>query len=453
MTDWRLLIAASMNQTVAELQRLCRQPSISSSGHGIREMADLVTDLISGQDGRVQLLSGDGGNPVVSAEFAPHGRASDRTLLYYNHYDVQPPEPLEDWNLDPFSAEIRDGRFFARGAADNKGDLIARLTAIRILQANGGLPCRVRFMIEGEEEVGSPSLAAVLEEHADRFQADACVWEFGDVDAAGRPQLYGGVKGMAYLELTSRTASSDIHSAMGALIESPGWRLVQALATLKDQYGRIMVDGFYDQVHPPTQAMRRLASQIPFDPEGLRVRFGLTRPLLTENGDREPIQAFCFEPTCTICGLESGYAGDGSKTVLPRSARAKLDFRLVPGQDPEEIYRKVRRHLNRRGFEEIGLELLNGCRAHITDPGDRFVRLVQETAATAWGAPPVYHPCSAGTGPMELIHRSLRLPIVSTGCGWYGSRVHASDESIRLQDLERGIHHQILLLKRFAEVH
>lgn len=450
MTDWRPLIAESFSWTVEELQRLCRLPSISSRGQAIRETAVRVAQLISSQDGQVQLLTASGGNPVIYAEFAPRAGGSERTLLYYNHYDVQPPEPLEDWSGDPFSADVREGRLFARGAADNKGDLIARLTAIRILQANGGLPCRVRFLIEGEEEIGSPSLQAVLAEHADRFRADACIWEFGDVDGTGRPQLYGGVKGMAYLELTSQIASSDTHSAMGALIESPGWRLVLALATLKDQAGRITVDGFHDQIRPPTQGMRRLADQIPFDPEGLRARLGLVRPLLTENEEREPIQAFCFEPTCTICGLESGYTGDGSKTVLPRSARAKLDFRLVPGQDPEEIYQKVRRHLNRRGFEDIQLELLSGCRAHITDPGDRFVRLVQETAAAAWGAPPVYHPCSAGTGPMEVLFRNLRLPIVSTGCGWHGSRVHASDESVRLRDLERGVHHQILLLQRFA---
>lgn len=451
MTDWRPLIADSFSWTVEELQRLCRLPSISSQGLAIQETAERVADLILRLDGQVQLLTSGAGNPVILAEFAPRAGGSERTLLYYNHYDVQPPEPLEDWSRHPFSAEVRDGRLIARGAADNKGDLIARLTAVRVLQANGGLPCRVRFLIEGEEEIGSPSLQAVLAEHGARFQADACVWEFGDVDATGRPQLYGGVKGMAYLELTSRTAASDTHSAMGALIESPGWRLVQALAALKDPAGRITVDGFFDQVRPPTQSMRRLAGQIPFDPESLRARLGLLRPLLTEQEGREPIQAFCFEPTCTICGLESGYAGEGSKTVLPRSARAKVDFRLVPGQDPEEIHRKVRRHLNRRGFADIQVELLSGCRAHITEPGERFVRLVQETAAAAWGAPPVYHPCSAGTGPMEVLYRSLKLPIVSTGCGWHGSRAHASDESVRLQDLERGILHQILLLQRFSE--
>jgi len=447
MASWNQAVARTMDRAVADLQRLCRQPSVSAQGLGIAETVALVHTMVEAAGGRVRVLTDCGGYPVIYAEFDAAPGGSDRTLLYYNHYDVQPPEPIAEWTSPPFAAAIEDGKLIARGAADNKGELVVRLTAIRLLRENGGLPCRVKFLIEGEEEVGSPSIPKLMDRYASLFAANACIWEFGDVDARRRPQIYAGVKGMVYLQLWSRTANVDLHSSMGAVVESPAWRLVQALATLKDPSGRILVDGFYDGVRPPTGASRRLAAQVPFEADGLRTRLGLTRPFLTE----DPAQALCFEPTCTICGLESGYTGAGSKTVLPKEAQAKVDCRLVPGQDPQDIFHKIRRHLDHAGYRDITLELLSEAFAYITDAEDPFVTLVRETAREAWGADPVVHPSSAGTGPMYPIGRALGLPIVSTGSGWDGSRAHAPDESIRVADLESGILHQVLLLQRFAQ--
>ncbi len=436
-----------MERTVADLQRLCRQPSVAAEGVGIRQAAELVAALGQEAGGRVRILDDCGGNPVVSIGFDPGQAGADRTLLYYNHYDVQPVGAPGLWSSPPFAAEIRSGKLYARGAADNKGELIARLAAVRKLREQGALPCRVRFLVEGEEEIGSPTLQKVLDRHGSLFAADACVWEFGDVDVSGRPQLYGGVKGMAFLLLSCQSASTDLHSGMGALVDGAAWRLVQALATLKDAAGRIQMDGFYETVRRPDLEARRLASQIPFDKKALRAHLALKRPLLNE---RDPVHALCFEPTCTICGLEAGHLGGGAHTVLPGRAQAKLDCRLVPDQDPVDIAHKVRRHLYTRGFPDIEVELLSGMPAFRTDPAHPFVGLVRETARQAWGAEPVFHPSSAGTGPMYLVARALHLPIVSTGCGWFGSQAHGPDESIRLTDLERGIGHQILLLQRFG---
>jgi len=444
-------IAQSMERTISELQRLCRQPSISAQHTGIVPTVRLITAMIESLGGTTKVLNGGGGNPVICADFEPDQGDSNRTLLYYNHYDVQPPEPVDQWSSPPFSAELRDGKIYARGAADNKGDLVARLAAIRLLKANGGLPCRVKFLIEGEEEIGSPSIGKVTEMYGPLFAADACIWEFGDVDARGRPQVYGGVKGMAYLQLWCRVANVDLHSAMGVLVEGAAWRLTHALATLKDARGRITIDGFYEDVRVPNLMARRLADKIPFEGDSLRTRLGLTRPFLTETLDQDVTQAFCFQPTCTICGLESGYYGSGSKTVLPRAAQAKIDCRLVPDQEPDDILRKVRRQLNAQGFEDIELELVNGTRPFLTDPDDPFVAVVRDTAREAWGAEPVYHPSSAGTGPMQILGSALKIPIVSTGCGWFGGRAHAPDESIRLADIEKGILHQMLLLTRFGQ--
>jgi acetylornithine deacetylase/succinyl-diaminopimelate desuccinylase-like protein len=437
-------------RATAELQRLIRQPSVAAQGVGIAETVRLVTELVEASGGRVQVLTeGVPGNPVIYAEFDGE---SDRTLLFYDHYDVQPAEPFDEWTVEPWGGEIKHGHIWGRGTSDNKGEIAARLAAIRAARAaNGGqLPCKVKFLIEGEEEIGSPALYPALERYAPLFAADACIWEFGSVDREGRPELCGGVKGMAYMQAWVRHADVDLHSANAAVVDNPAWRLVWALASCKGPDGRVLVPGFYDGITPPTPAQRAIANRVPFDPEGLKQTYGIKRPLLAEGHD-DAIQALVFEPTCTICGMESGYTGAGSKTVLPRQAQAKIDCRLVPGQDPQDILAKFRRHLDAQGFTDVELELLNGQRAYWTDANDPFVAKVIATAREAWGAEPVYHLSSAGTGPMDGFGRHLQLPIVSTGSGFFGSRAHAPDESIRLADFSKGIYHMALLLAAFPQ--
>lgn len=450
MTDLREAVALELPRAAAELQQLVRQPSVAAQGLGIAETVQLVAGLVAASGGRVQVLrEGVPGNPIICAEFPGAG---ERTLLFYNHYDVQPPEPLEEWTAAPFGGEMRDGMVFGRGAADNKNEIAARLAAVRLVarRHGGRLPCRVKFLIEGEEEIGSPALYPALERYAGLFAADACVWEFGDVDRQGRPHLYGGVKGMAYLQMSVQHAAVDMHSSLAAVVDNPAWRLTWALASIKAPDGRVKVAGFYDGIAGPTAAQRQLALGIPFDAAGLRQVYGLRWPLLTDQFGGDPLEALVFRPTCTICGLESGYTGPGAKTVLPRAARAKIDCRLVPGQDPQDLLARFRRHLDVHGFSDVEVELLNGQRAFWSDPGDPFVHLVARTARAAWGAEPVYHLSAAGTGPMYPIGHLLNVPIVSTGCGYYGSRAHAPDEHVRLADLEKGILHMALLLEQFG---
>jgi acetylornithine deacetylase/succinyl-diaminopimelate desuccinylase-like protein len=452
MADLRATCGQEMERAVAELQQLVRQPSVAAQGVGISETVKLVTELVEASGGTVQVLTeGVPGNPVIYAEFEGE---SDRTLLFYNHYDVQPAEPLAEWTTPPFGGEVHDGNIFGRGTSDNKGEIAARLAAIRALrQQNGGhLPCRVKFLIEGEEEIGSPALYPALERYADLFKADGCIWEFGDVDREGRPQLYGGVKGMAYMQFWVRHAAVDMHSSLAAVVDNAAWRLTWALSTIKAPNGQVLVPGFYDQIEPATAAQREVAARIPFNAEGLKEVYGLRRPLLTEQFGTEPIDALVFQPTCTICGLEAGYTGSGSKTVLPKEAQAKIDCRLVPGQDPVEIFAKFQSHLEAQGFTDVSGELLSGQRAYWTDPAHPFVDLVIRTARDAWGVEPVYHLSAAGTGPMHPFGNLLKVPVISTGTGYYGSRAHAPDEHIRLADFQKGILHMALLLEQFARV-
>lgn len=450
MQELRAACAAELPRAIAELQRLVSQPSVSAQGTGIQATVQVLREQLQAAGGRVQILTeGVPGHPIIYAEFPGQ---SDQTLLFYNHYDVQPPDPLNEWSTDPFGGEIRDGKIYGRGTADNKGNIAARLAAIRVLQARHGgrLPCRVKFLIEGEEEIGSPALYPALERYAGLFAADACIWEFGGVDRHGRPELYGGVKGMAYLQLRVEHADSDMHSALAAVVDNPAWRLTWALNSIKAPDGRVLVPGFYDGITPPTPEQRQMAARIPFDAEALQQVYGIRRPLLTQQFGGDPAQALVFEPTCTVCGLEAGYTGPGAKTVLPRAAQAKIDCRLVPGQDPERILQQFRSHLLARGFADVEVEMVNGQRAYWTNPHHPFVELVTRTAREAWGAEPVYYLSAAGTGPMYPFGHLLKVPIVSTGCGYYGSRAHAPDEHIRLTDLQAGILHMALLLEAFG---
>jgi acetylornithine deacetylase/succinyl-diaminopimelate desuccinylase-like protein len=452
MDIMRELVHRQMTDAVSALQRYCMQPSIAAQHIGIEETVQIVQDMVAGAGGQSRVLDDCGGNPVIYAEFpAGINGNPNKTLLFYNHYDVQPPEPLNEWTKPPFGAEIHNGKLYARGAADNKGDLTVRLHAISILSENGGLPCNVKFLIEGEEEIGSPSLPRVLEKYAHLFKADACIWEFGNKNADEQVEMVAGIKGMCYLQLWCHGADVDLHSSNGAIVDNAAWRLVQALATLKDANNRILVDGFYDDVAALTPELIKIAEEHPFNKDEFSHRLGLRRPLIS--GDENPNLHLWYAPTMTICGLESGYTGEGSKTVLPRRAQAKLDCRLVPNQNPDDITAKIRKHLDLHGFTDVEVSQINGEHAYRSDIHHPFINMVVETARQAYETEVVLSPNSAGTGPMYPFGEflGLDLPIVSTGCGWWNSRAHAPDESIRLADFEQAILHMVLLMKEFGE--
>lgn len=440
-------------QSLEILKEYLRFPTVSAQHSAIAETVAFVVSMMEKLGGKTQVLHDLGGNPVIYGFFAAgSGGDPSKTLLFYNHYDVQPPEPFDEWESDPFEPTITDGKLFARGAADNKGDLVARLTAIQVLQETaGGLPCNIKFLVEGEEEIGSPHLEPYLHKYRELFQADACIWEFGAKDEAERISMVAGIKGMAYLELTCEGAAIDLHSSVGAYVDNAAWRLVQALATMKNQQNEILVEGFYDGITEPSAREKQVVQELPFDTQAISRLYGLKRPLITEAKGIDPREAMVFHPTMTICGIESGYTGEGAKTVLPKRAKAKVDCRLVPGQDPEHILACVKNHLQRHGFDDIEVKMLSGQKAYRSDYDHPFVTHVRETARQVYGHEPVLAPNAAGTGPMYVFGETLQLPIVSTGVGWSGSKVHAPNESIRLKDYEQGIVHIALILAGFSQ--
>ena len=338
--------------------RDCKIPSVSAQGLELVPCAELTAKLMQAEGIETELMDTNGGPPVVFGQLScPIPDAP--TVLFYNHYDVQPAEPFDLWTSDAFTLTERDGKLFARGAADDKGHITSRLLALKaVKRACGGvLPFHVKFFAEGEEEIGSPHIGKFIEENADTFTADACIWEEGGVDESGKPALYCGMRGIAYFELTVKTINYDAHSGVGgSLLPNAAWRLVWALASLKDANERVLLPGHYDSAKKASLRDLQLLDLLPGDEEYLRRVFGLD-----ENGALGGAQTTglefkrraVFEPTLTVCGLNAGWQGMGAKTVLPATAMAKIDFRLIPDQDPDTVYAALRKHLDNNGFTDI----------------------------------------------------------------------------------------------------
>jgi acetylornithine deacetylase/succinyl-diaminopimelate desuccinylase-like protein len=398
----------------------------------------------------VEVVAVEGGAPGVLGEMGEMG-AGERTLLLYNHYDVQPPEPLDEWDSPPYAGDIRDGKFYARGVADDRGDLLARMQAVRSYQATRGpLPLTLRWLVEGEEEISSPHLGEVVRAHASHLRADFCAWENGSRNEAGRPVVICGQKGLLYVELRARGAQRDVHSRDGGIVPNPAWRLVQALATLQDADGRITLAGLDKLVAPPTEADLAAADAMPFDADALARFYGLDHWQRGLSG-REVLYARMFEPTANIAGLVSGYGGPGSKTIVPRAALAKMDFRLVPNQTPEKMLGLLRAHLDRRGFSDVEIEVLGAHLPGKTPVDHPFVRQALRVWEELAPGGAVVQPITGGTGPFALFANELGIPTARVcGPGYEGSGLHSPNEHIRLDDYHTSLRYWGRLFDRLA---
>lgn len=423
-------VRAREREYVDELSALVRLPTVSAHQTAIDETATAVLDrtVRAGFTAAAEHVAG--GPPTIIGEQG----AGDRTLLVYDHYDVQPPDPLDAWRTPPFEPTIRDGSLFGRGTSDNKGNLMARLQAIEAYKATvGPLPLRVRVLFEGEEEIGSEHLQEFARTYADRLKADGCIWEAGYKDAAGRPTISLGLKGICYVDLTVRSTKLDAHSSVGGIVPNAAWRLTWALASLKSESGEITVDGLMDHVRPPSLADLAILEALPFDEAGWKRIHGIDGFVGGATGTALKRKYF-LEPTCTICGLSSGYQGEGSKTVLPAVASAKVDFRLVPDLTPELVRSLLRAHLDARGFTDIEITPHHGERPSRWPPDSDVAKAAIAANRAAYGTEPVVYPLMAGSGPMAQVCDQLGIPAVGFGCGNAGSANHAPNENIAIAD-------------------
>jgi acetylornithine deacetylase/succinyl-diaminopimelate desuccinylase-like protein len=441
-------LAPFIEQGKRDLAALVALESVSAQGRMLPETADAVTRLLEAEGFTVRRFPGQVA-PLLLAE-AGQGPS---TLLIYNHYDVQPETPLDLWNTSPFVLTEVGGRLYGRGASDDKGELISRLAAVRAIRAahGGELPLKIKWLIEGEEEVGSPSLAGFVVEHAAELGADGCWWEFGSISEEGRPVVSLGLKGIVCLELRCSVADSDLHSSLGAVIDNPLYRLSRALASLRDDNGRVTIPGFYGAVRPPSAADMQALESLPDARGPLQASYGV-RGFLNNAGALEVNRRSNFEPALNINGVHGGYGDAGSKTVLPASGFAKIDFRLVPDQDPAEIVRLLRTHLDAQGLSDIEIaELESHQHPARTDVAHPFVQAALSAARESYGAEPIIHPSSGGSGPMHPFAEHLGVACVSIGIGNVGGRIHAPNENIQAEDFARGVRFGVVFLETLAQ--
>jgi len=431
---------------VAELRELCAIPCETGEDAALEAAARWCSDRLGAAGAETRTLR-TGAEPALVVGETGSGK---RTLICVQHYDAQPAVPLELWQTPPFDPKVRDGAMFARGVNDNKGHLLLRIQAVEAYRATRGeLPIRVRFLIEGEEEDGSAHLAELLAQDPSLTDGDGALKEGGGIDAAGRPHLLLGGKGIYYVELRARTMNRDAHSGGATYLPNAAWRLIDALKTLVDKDGRILIDGFYDDVRAPTDAELASVRALPFEADDKRRIHDITE-FAWHRDESAASMAAIFEPTCNICGIWSGFTGIGTKTVIPAEATAKVDFRLVADQDPARIGKVLRAHLDKHGFKDIKAVSKEGTRPYRGRLDDPVVRAAKAAAEAAFGTEGFIVPTSGGTSPMWQVCGKRKLANVTLGMGHPGSGAHAPNENILLDNYWRALRATVDLYGRYA---
>lgn len=428
-------IDANRDHFLARLMDYVRHPSISAHNEGIGEVARELVGMLEALGMTAEAIP-TRSHPMVLGrrEVSP-----DRpTVLLYGHYDVQPPDPLELWTSPPFEPTIRDGRIYARGIGDNKGQHFAQLMAIEShLAVTGELPCNVLFLLEGEEEIGSPHIAEFVREHAAKLDADLVVTSDGPLHESGLPVVTFGVRGVVGFELRVRTARHDVHSGnFGGVVPNAVWTLVHLLASMKDVHGRITIEGLTAPVIPPTSLERDAVERLPLDVEAVKSDLGLSR--LDAPADRGYFDRLMFHPTLTINGLHGGYGGPGMKTVLPCEAFAKCDIRLVEPLTPDYVLEKVRAHVERHA-PEVELVPLNGMLPSKTPMDSPFAEPIRRAVVAARGVEPLLYPTVGGSLPDYVFTRILGLPAFVVPYANADEANHAPNENLRIQCFIDGI--------------
>ena len=430
----------------------CRFESVAAQNRMMKETADWVEDLLKETGLQTRQLEVGGAPNYV---FGTMKGQSDFTLLLYNHYDVQPEAPIELWNSPPFEATEVDGKLVARGICDNKAELIARICAIRaILAADGELPINIKWIVEGEEEIGSPHFDTLTKQFGDLLKADGTLWEGGGFNEKGQAAVAVGFRGMLYVEYSVEVMKSDAHSGSAHALPSAAWRLVKALASLKDENGRVLIPGFYEDVREATESEKQVMkdSVDPEQEERLKAMYGIDSFLHDRSGYE--LEASVFEPTANIAGFLSGYTEPGVKTVLPAKAMAKMDFRLVPDQDPNDILEKLKAHLKAQGFEDVQIKKLGEAEPVVTPIDGEFVQRIRKICQDFTAKQPEITALVGGTLPLlGSMKRNVGVLGISTSGNpsYYGSGAHAPNEHIRLRDIPRAIEFNAFLFTQLGD--
>lgn len=425
----------AITQTYFEkLKVLVSKKSIFAQQIGLLEVATYLKEMFE-EAGAQVVLDDAYAAPFVMARFSSP-LPDAKTLIFYNHYDTVPADSDQIWTGDPFELSVRDGYLYGRGVDDDKGHITARLSALqKYLARHQTLPVNIIFIIEGAEESASVDLEKYLAKYKEELVgADLLVWEQGARNVLGQLEIAGGNKGIVTFDLSVNSAERDIHSSYGGVIDSASWYLMAALQSMRDADGRILVEGIDEQVAEPTEREMALVEEFALaSSENVTDIYGLTLPTLATDR-RSFLKRLFFEPSITIEGFETGYLGQGVKTIIPAYASAKMEVRLVPGLDPHDVLDKIQKHLVEKGFHQVEVTFTLGEKAYRSDMSapsivnliDLAKRLTPEGVAVL--------PTSPGTGPMHTVFHALQVPIAGFGIGNANSRDHAGDENVSIAD-------------------
>jgi acetylornithine deacetylase/succinyl-diaminopimelate desuccinylase-like protein len=441
-------IDAHSDAFIERLMDYVRHPSISAHNIGIREVAAILVDMLTKMGFSAEAVP-TANHPMVLGR---RDVSPDKpTVLLYGHYDVQPADPLELWDSPPFEPTIRNGRIYARGVGDNKGQHFAQLMAIEShLAVHGELPCNVIFLLEGEEEIGSPQIAQFVRDHADRLNADLVVTSDGPLHESGLPVVTFGVRGVASFELRSKTASRDVHSGnFGGVVPNPIWKLVHLLATMKNPEGLITIEGLNEPVIPATNSEREAVSKLPLDLDALKADLGLAE--LDAPKDRAYYDRLMFHPTLTVNGFHGGYGGPGMKTVLPCEAFVKCDIRLVEPLTPDYVFEKVAAHVGHHA-PDVEFVPLNGMLPSKTPMDSPFAQPIRRAVLAARGVEPLMYPTVGGSLPDYVFTKILGLPAFVVPYANADEANHAPNENLEIVRFTDGIRTGAALLHELGVV-
>jgi len=443
-------VDSHMEDLISDLQTLIKQPSVSAKNEGIEDCAKLVQKLLkkSGISSEILKLKKNVA-PIVYGEVKSKQNPK-KTLLFYNHYDVQPAEPFDLWEYPPFSGTRKGNKIFGRGATDDKGELITRIKAVEAsLKVTGDVPCNIKFVIEGEEETGSAHIEEYLKKYKKKFSSDGVIWEFGYVDAKNRPIIGLGMKGLLFVELSVKESIRDVHSSLAVLIKNPAWRLIEAVSTLRDSKGKILIKDWYKEVTPFSKKDLELIKEEPFDENVFKKEFGIQSFVGNKKG-MDAKKALVGDATCNIAGFLSGYTGNGAKTVLPGESLVKIDFRLIPKMNPKKQIMRLKNHLKSKGFGDVKIKVYHGEAAARTDSSDPFVSHVKNAADKSFGKS-ILNVSNAGTGPMYPFANILKAPCISIGSTYMFSRIHSPNEFARIDLLKKTTKCMCLIMQNFGQ--
>ncbi|MBI3763625.1 MAG: dipeptidase [Chloroflexi bacterium] len=438
---------------LAELKELLAIPSISTLPEHKPDMRR-AAEWLAAELKRVGMTRAEimptAGHPVVYAEWL--GAPGKQTVLVYGHYDVQPVDPLDEWVSDPFAGQIRGDNIFARGASDMKGQDVAFIKAAEALMQNGGLPVNIKVLIEGEEEIGSPSLGEFIAAHADLLKCDFSLNCDGGILRPDLPSIAYGLRGLAYFEVWVRGPEHDLHSGMfGGTLHNPAQALCELIAGMHDADGRVTLPGFYDKVRRLAPDERAALARRPHDDEEWRINAASPPALYGEKGFTT-VERVGVRPTLEVNGLYSGFIGEGSKTVLPAKAMAKVSMRLVPDQDPNEVGQQLREHLRRHAPPTVTWEVrdLTSGPGVIVERDSPHVKAAVAALKSVFGVDPVFIREGGSVPIVGMIQSQLKAESVLMGFGLPDDNLHAPNEKLHLPNFYKGIEAYIHFLHNLA---